>query len=641
MGAPEGSLAPRRTGSNVSPTYRDPWYRAEEHRVHARVLDYVSTVEQAQCDIFDRFVKLECLYDPNGPVASANLPVGAKLGGVTENVIASNVDTVSAAISTVDVRSRFMTDGGDWGDQRTARHLEWYVEGVAKQLGRVEVCQLAFKAAAKKGTGVVKVYADPFDDIRVEHVLVDDIIVDEKQCRNGGRPRELHQRRFVDRHDLAAMFPDHEERILVMQSGSGGRVWAGYRPIEDNEIVVVESWRLPIGKPGKPGYRVGRHTWCADGIDLLDEEWSKPFFPFARIVWTERDAGWYGISLAERIAGHQRALNRRNQQIERALDLGAYPTTYVRRADANLAVKTQNQIGQVVVYNSDVPQTVTAPVVSGETYKSRDDIKISAGEESGVNRMLAHGTKPAGIDSGVAMREYRDQTTQRFALQERAFEKLNLDVDWLILDACKDLGKDAPVIMRRTKFGARKVKWSDVDMGDVRVQIVAASTLPRTPSGRSQLVLEWAQAGVISLDVARRLMGHPDLEKELSLYTAALEGVEHAIEEIEDGRVAVPEPFDNLEMIVWRGQQRYLEIRDMGAPESILEALRQYVVTAAWMIDQKQAANTNANAEPAPAGAVSGAPAAPPMAPPDPTGGVPMMGENALDPAMMSAPVAA
>src|SRR5690606_30608343 len=137
---------------------------------------------------------------------------------------------------------------------------------------------------------------------------------------------------------------------------------------------------------------------------------------------------------------HQRALNRRNLQIERALDLAAFPTTYVRQADANLAVKTQNQIGQVVVYKSDKPHTEIPPVVSGETYRSRDELKISAGEESGVNRMLAHGTKPAGIDSGVAMREYRDQTTQRFALQERAFEKLNLDVDWLILDACKDLG---------------------------------------------------------------------------------------------------------------------------------------------------------------------------------------------------------
>lgn len=595
----------------VAARYNEPWHRAEEDLVHQRVIDYVSTVEMAQADIFERFVRLEILYDPNGPVALANIGTTDRLG-VTENVIASNIDTVSAAISTVDVRSRFMTDGGDWSDQRTARQLEWYIEGVAKQLERPAKCRLAFKASAKKGTGLIKVYIDPFDRIRVEHVLVDDIVVDEKPCRSGGAPREMHQRRFVDRDELAAMFPEHEDAIYKLTPGAGSRMWAGYRPVEDNEVVVIESWRLPIGDPDKKGYRVGRHTIVSDGIDLLDEEWTKPFFPFAKIVWTERDSGWYGISLAERIAGHQRALNRRNIQIERALDLGAFPTTYVRRADANLAVKTTNRIGQVVIYNSDLPQTVAPPVVSGETYQSREDLKRSADEEAGVNRMAAHGSKPAGLDSGVALREYRDQTTQRFALQEQAFERLNLDVDWLVLDCCKDLNKAAPVIMRHTKFGARKIKWADVDMGDVRVQIVAASTLPRTPSGRSQLVLEWAQAGIISMDSAKRLVGHPDLEKELSLYTAALEAIEQSIEEIEDGRVVVPEPFDNHEMCVWRAQNRYLEIRSLGAPEEILEGLRQYIEVAAWMISEKGAANSNA--APAPADAALPPTPAEPMA---------------------------
>ncbi len=41
--------------------------------------------------------------------------------------------------------------------------------------------------------------------------------------------------------------------------------------------------------------------------------------------------------------------------------------------------------------------------------------------------MTAQAAKPGGLDSGVALREYRDQTTQRFAIQEKAFETLKLD----------------------------------------------------------------------------------------------------------------------------------------------------------------------------------------------------------------------
>lgn len=254
--------------------------------------------------------------------------------------------------------------------------------------------------------------------------------------------------------------------------------------------------------------------------------------------------------------------------------------------------------------------------------------------EFGHSSMATHAAKPTGVDSGAAIREWRDATTQRFATQEKAFEELCLDVDWLILDACKDLGKKAPVIMKSSRWGTKKITWEKVDMGDVKVQSVAASTLPRTPAGRSQLVMEWAQAGVITMDETRRLMQHPDLEKELSLYTAAIEAIEEQIEGIADGHIVVPEPFDNLKLAAHRGQNTYLLWRPAGAPERILEALRQYTVNAHY-IDKMQAP-ANANAAP---GMSAGAPMDPSM-PVDPAmlqGGQPpaQPGVAALSPQAM------
>lgn len=583
---------------------RAAWFRAEEGKVHETVFEYVSTVEGNQSDLFERFVKLEALYDPNGQAAEGT-DIRADMIGVVENAIARNIDTVTAVVAMTDVRSRFQTDGADWFQQRQAKLLEWYVEGVAKQVKRKHRAKLSFKGGAKKGTGLVKIYPDEIHgEVRCEHVLVDDIVVDRRECRHGGAPRQLHQRRIVDRDELIAEYPEHEEQIERAQGGGG--TWAGYRPLEENEVVVLESWRLPYGKP--PGddeedddpahYIAGRHTITIENCDLFDEEWHEPFFPFAIFRWEERDNDFYGISLAERIAGHQRALNRRNLHIERANDQVAFPTTYVRQADANLAVKGTNRIGTVAIYKSDLPVTITPPAVSPEIYKSREDLNASADEESGVSRMASRGVKPPGLDSGAALRELRDATTQRFATQETGYEELNLECDMLIVWACKKLGDRAPVIDKSSRYGERALKWSDVDMGDVRVQISAASMLPRTSAGRMQLALEWAQAGIISTDSARRLSGHQDLEKELSLYTAALEAVEESLWEIELGGVVMPEPFDNLAMIKWRGQQRYLELRTLkGVPEEVLEAVRQYVVQAAYLLDlQDPAAATNDNA---------------------------------------------
>lgn len=584
--------------------------------MHKTVFDYVSNVERQQFDVFNRFVQLEALYDPNTPNSPGAVDTGDAVGLVIENVIASNVDTVTAAIAATDVRPRFMTDDGDWTTQRTAESLGWYAEGLGKLLNVSAACQTAFKEAAKKGTGIVKVYVDGFDEIRVEHVRVDDIIVDEAECRNGGKPRQMHQRLAnVDRESLKAMFPEYEEQIDRAQTGRNwSRMWAGYRPIADDEIVAIESWKLPVGRKGHKGYIAGRHTITIDGCDLFDEPWHETSFPFACIVWSARTAGFYGISLSERIAGIQRSLNKMNWQVDRNLDHYAVPVTYVDMADASLAVQQISRIGTVVVTKGQRPTTQIPPANSPEVYQHIDRRKSASFEESGVNRMMAHGSKPAGLDSGAALRELRDQTTQRFAMQEKAFEQLVLDVYVLVVACAKSLGEAAPVVVRKAKFGPKKFKWSDVDMGEVRVQIAAASTLSRTPAGRYQTALEWAQAGVITTDEWRKLTQHPDLDHILSMYTQGMESVEADIEAIRDGHVVMPEPYGNLLLMTRAGQMAYLRDRDNKAPEEVLEGLRQYIVQAAYMLKGATPANTNEMGAPMPgdeaAPAMPAAPAA-------------------------------
>ena len=613
----------------------DSWWLADDGQVHAKLMSYIAEVERAQMATFDRFRKLAYLYDPyftGGGLADDD---DKRPGLVQENVIASNVDSIAGTIAATDVRARFMTDDGDWSTQRRARLLEHYAEGLSKLLGIDEACRRAFHDAALKGTGLVKVYVDSFDEVRAERVMVDDVIVDEGDCR-GGPPRQLAQRVFIAAESLAAAFPEHEEEIwrAASQVGPSQRYWAEYRPVEREQVVCVESWYLPIGKKGSKGYRAGRHVICIEGRDLLDEEWHKTHFPFARMVWTERPGSWYGIGGAERIVGHQRVLNKTNWQIDRQLDHGAVPTTYVRMADANLAVRSVNRAGTIVPIKGEMPQTVIPPAVSGETYKRREDIKSSSFEEFGQSRMAATSMKPAGIDSGVALREYRDQTTQRFAQQEKGFEQLKLDCVWLALDCCKDLGKAAPTVIRRSKWGPHKIDWAKVDMGETRVQIAAASNLSRTPAGRTQLVLELAQAGVVSQDEARRLMQHPDTERALSLYTAAIESLERGIEETLDGEITVPEPFENLKLGVWRYQQAYLKARNDGAPEEVLEGLRQWITQASWILSQAEAPMPAPGIEGA--GAATAAPMGAESVPPDPLAAAAAMGAP-VGPAPVSA----
>lgn len=563
------------------------WWNAKKGDVNKQVLPYVSTVENYQAELFDKFLKLESTYDVN-PRTNRNTSegrvraLGRAKAVITENLIATNVDTVAANVSDSNLSIRIQTDGADWSHQRTAKRLEKYTNGLMKLFEVVEKCQTGFKSgAALKGTGVNKVWIDQFDRINVTPVPIDNIVVDELECRDG-KPKQLHYRDFYDKEDLQAQFPDHAEAISRAQTNGNWRVWAGYRPMQSHEVVVIESWRLPIGPYGHDRYIPGRHTLCIDGVDLLDEEYDKDHYPFSKMVWNAPVWGFYGISLAERILPHQNLMNRRNYQVNASLDKKADPITYVNQADQHLAVKTVNQIGSIAVYKAAIPTTVDHQAVGKETYDSIGQIRASAQNETGVNQMMASGAVEGGIESGVGVREARTTHSQRFSIQERAYEKFVQDTMWLVLECCHELGgTKAPDILKVSKYGNRRIKWTEVDLEDLKIEMTVASATSSDPAGRQQRVTELSQAGIITLDESRELIAHPDIDRILSLYNAMIEDIEYTIERILDGaQGVVPEPFQNLDAGMKLMQKEYLLIKS-EAPEEILEALADWVAIAA------------------------------------------------------------
>lgn len=580
------------------------WYNAAKGNAHSQVWEFVRRVENEQADGFERIARLESLYDQYSPTGDEGTAIRLRRSRINENVIASSIDTVYAAVATAEVRARFMTDDAEWSVQRRAKKLEYYAEGLAKQLKVHHKCRLAFKECAKKGNGLVKVYADRWDEIRVDHVPIGEIVVPDSDARSGAPPIQLHHvQRNYDRDQLLAEYPEHKDEI----EQAFGRRYSlvsqrlGSSFLAANKLTVIESWKLPIGRKPPEGkkksskgarYVPGRHTITIESVTLLDEEYHKTYYPLAVISWSDRQGSFYAISGAERIASIQDALNRFNTQVDVSLERNAFPTTYIKKGDFNVAVKT-TKVGNMVPIKGDMPMTQAPPVVHPEIYQERGRLKDSAFEQMGVSRLAAQSKIPAGLETGAAVREYRDQTTQRFTPQEADFEALVLDAIWLMIDACKDLGAAAPAVLEsRWK---KAIQWSQVDMGQVRIQIEAASTLPRSPAGREQTLLEWAQAGIISTDSVKRLIELPDLDRELSMYTAALDSIDQQLEQILDGGISTPEPFDNLKMIEWRGTATYHNARIAGAPEEVLENLRDFISQAAWIAGQ-QAMNDNAMA---------------------------------------------
>ncbi len=127
-------------------------------------------------------------------------------------------------------------------------------------------------------------------------------------------------------------------------------------------------------------------------------------------------------------------------------------------------------------------------------------------------------------------------------------------------------------------------------------------------------MVELAQAGVITLEESRELIDHPDIDAKISMYNAAAEAVENALERILDGESVTPTPYMNLQVCVTMAQNMYLKLDISeeygGAPEEILEGLADFIAVAAGILNPP-AMPQNENAPmPAP-GAAPGPAAAP------------------------------
>jgi hypothetical protein len=427
------------------------------------------------------------------------------------------------------------------------------------------------------GSGVLKV-SEVDGEICLERVLIDDLIVDRRESRLA-RPKQLHQYMNIDRDALAAMFPDHKEAIASLPTTS--EEWVSFRELQPREVRVIESWHLPSG----PGAKDGRHSVVAEGLTLLDAEWTKDHFPFAKYDWEEPLVGWYGKSLVETLAGIQYTINKLNRVIREGQDLIARPVIFVDLASkVNGDHLATNEIGKIVYYRGKVPTYMTPQAFGPEIYQYKEQLKAAAYQFAGISEMSSHGVKQPGVESAVAIRELTDIESARFAIQTQRYEQFFIDVAHLVVETAREMyvddGKDASATWKTRKW-VKKIRWSEVNLDEDRFEIgvQASSILSRTPAGRLQGVVELAQSGILTdRTEIYRLLGHPDLQRSESLMIAAYEDIEATISDLLRGEEdVVPEPFQDLQRGVRMVQLALLNAKRDGAPEDVLERCRIWI----------------------------------------------------------------
>lgn len=528
---------------------------------------------------------------------------------LTYNAIQIATDTAVAKVRKNRPKPYFLTSGADYKTQRRAKNLNKFIDGVFYELGIDIKSPEAFRDGSIWGDGVVHIF--PKDErVCAERVFPHELWVDEIEAFYRD-PRQLHRMKNVDRDVLADEYPDCAEAIRLCDNSSLADV--GTQISVADMVTVRESWHLPSGDDAEDGLHI---ITIANKV-LFSEPWTVNWFPFVRFPWCPRLYGYWSQGGAEQAQNLQLEINQTLWVIQRSFKLAGSFKIFAERGSRIVAEHLNNDIGTMVEYTGTQPSYVVPPVVPGETWQHLRDRKQEVFEIYGVSQMSARSEKPAGLNSGIALREYKDETAERLLTPSQNYEQFHLDLARLCIETIKMIAKASHGHYKVTTPGRKwleTIDWANVSMDEDQYSLKCypVSQLPSDPAGRLATIQDYVQAGFISPRQGKRLLDFPDLERLESLQNASEDYLSFILDKIVDeGVLTPPEPFDDLQLAREMALEYYQQGKSGGLEEERLELLRRFLAQVAQL---QVAANP-----PAPAPVV-GTPQAAPM--PTPTSGL-------------------
>ena len=498
------------------------------------------------------------------------------------NVTQSMIDTITSKIGKNRPRPMYLTEGGDYSLRTKAKMMGRMMEGLFLQSKLYDVMPKIFQDSCIFDLGVLKIYAEN-GKIYVERVFANEILWDMDDALYG-EPQSLYQVKKVHKSYLLDRFSGFSSEINNLLGGK-------QEENPDSELIeCVEAWHLPTSAESGDG----RHVICIEGVTLLDEEYTRTQFPFLFLKWSDSIVGFGGISLAEQLYPVQKEINSLCIRIQQSMHLLSVPLVFIQAGSKVAPSHIRNQPGTIIHYNGQPPVVYTPQAVHPEVFNHLDRLYQRAYEISGISELSATGKKPAGLESGAALRIYHDIETERFILIGRRYESAFMSAAEHYFDLAEEIVAEQGSFPVQTTYRREMTK---VDFEKIRMardefilEPFPVSILPSLPAGKLQTVQELINVGVIDKkEQITRLLDFPDLNSVSQVYEAAEADVEWRISKIlDEGEYVGPEPYMDLNLAKQRFQLAYLEARQKGVEPEKIALLDEFIVQCQTMLNQLQ-----------------------------------------------------
>lgn len=528
------------------------WLADNDEELMAQVLSttaYLKKVHQVrirQSSIYTRLFSGKPLYNYLANVGTLDNSQQLPIGRPTANVVYSCTDTLVSRISQDRPRPTFLTDEGHYKERKLAESLNQFLAGEFYRLKAYELGALALRDSCILGDGFVKVYRQN-DKVALERTLETELLTDYNDAYYGN-PRSLIQMKLVDRGMALAMLSDDSKRmdiVLKAQHGNVDNTPLSTETISD-QFIVSEAWHLE----SSPGAGDGRHVWvCSAGV-LLDEPYTRSTFPFVKLGYNPNIVGWFSQGLAEILMPCQMEIYKLLIIMSQSIELMGVPRILIDEFSKILETAFNNNIGSIIKYSKNPPQFVNAESNPPELYEWVKWLIQNAYQMSGISSMAAQSQKPAGLNSGEAIRSFDDLQTDRFAALSKRYQNFYTDLSYLLIDEAKAIAEETGsyTTVFPNKDGTREVDLPKAAMlrDTYVIQCFEESSLPRDPAGRQAKLSEMLAAGEITTSEFRRLSSFPDLKQSDVLANALEERILKMLDQIVDKGMQAYEPPDSF-----------------------------------------------------------------------------------------------
>lgn len=505
---------------------------------------------------------------------------------ISLNVIKQAVDTGQARIAKSKPRPMFLTEQGTYSNQRDAKKLQRFIDGIFYSNKSYSLGQDIFKDAGIAGKGFIKVIPSK-GSVKHERVFNSELLVDQAECMYND-PSILYQIKTINKRTLKGIYPNKKK--VIEETAPLENAFMGGVRLSDM-IEIIEAWKLPSYE----GAGDGLHIIAIEGGVLFKEEWDVDWFPFADYTWSKRVFGWYANGMADDLRGIQLEINKLLITIQRAMHLGSVPKIFV---DANTKIVKShfnNEIGGIITYTGSKPTYDQLMAVPPVLFEQLGNLYQKAFEVVGLSMTSVAGKIPQGLNgSGKALRTHNEIETERFSIAAQNYDDFFLKLADISIKTMEREAKKGNNDFYTTSFNSKfieKIYWKDIkiERSNYIMKSYPTNFLRTEPSGKLADLQDLLALGIVDKREGATLIDFPDIESITAYKNAPVENIQAVLEKIvDDGEYTPPTPYQALDYGMKLFSNVLLKLEDQGLEGDRLEMIMRWIEDAQLLIKASQ-----------------------------------------------------